>query len=167
MQSNDVRLIEQIHSAFPNEPIESDGAFGKAGTTYPDATPYMKQIAGKSWAQLDREYIVRRSDALGFLTSRHLIAVLPVYLCALVEDGVWSPAVGMLMLILTRPVRGKHTGLGRAGFGALVETLTDEQRTAVACVLRAFSEKDPDGSLGKAARAALEDYWTTYLPAGE
>lgn len=94
----------------------------------------MKQIAGQSWDQLDREYIVRRSEALGFLATRHLIAVLPVYLGALVEDGVWSLAAGMLILILARPARGKHTGLGRTGFGALVETLTDEQRAAMACV---------------------------------
>jgi hypothetical protein len=128
--------------------------------------PYKEQLEGKSWEQLDREYIVRRSDALGFLGTRHLIAVLPVYLRSLVEDGVWSPAADMMMLVLTRPLPAKDTGLGAARFDDLVDALTDAQRSAVASALRAFGEQDPDGSLGEAAHEALEGYWNAYLPAG-
>jgi hypothetical protein len=159
------KIIEQLHTAFPNKPINADGAFSEWGTTYPDAAPYMQQIEGKGWDQLDGAYIARRSDALGFLGTHHLVAVLPVYLRSLIDEGVWSPAAGMLTLILTKPALGKDTGLGSKRFDALVDALTATQRIAVACVLRAFSEMDPEGSLGLAARDAHDGHWKVYLPA--
>src|SRR5260221_13985411 len=99
MQLENAKTVEQVRAAFPTRPIQAEGAFTQWGASYPDARAYMEQLEGKTWAQLDRGYIVRRSDALGFLGTRHLVAVLPVYLCALIEDGVWSPAAGMLRLI--------------------------------------------------------------------
>jgi hypothetical protein len=166
MQLENAKTVEQIRTAFPARPIQAESAFTQWGASYPDARPYMEQLEGRTWDQLDREYIVRRSDALGFLGTRHLIAVLPVYLCALVEDGVWSSATGMLTLILAKPIAGKDSGIGMARFDALVEALTDAQRAAVAAALRAFAEGDEDGSLGQAARAALDGHWKIYLPAG-
>jgi hypothetical protein len=166
MQLEHAKNLEQLRAAFPATPIQSEGAFAQWGTSYPDARPYMEQLEGKRWDQLDRAYFARRSDALGFLGTHHLVAVLPVYLCALVEDGVWSPTAGMLTLILARPLPGKNTGLGAARFEALIEALTDAQRTAVASALGAFAETDEDGSLGQAARAALDGHWKRYLPVG-
>lgn len=166
MQREHDSIREQLQAVFPTEPIHADDAFTQWGTTYPDAVPYKEQLEGKSWEQLDREYIVCRSDALGFLGTRHLVAVLPVYLRSLVEDGVWSSAADMMMLILTKPLPGKDTGLGAARFDEFVDALTDAQRSAVASALRAFGEQDPDGSLGQAAHEALEGYWNAYLPAG-
>jgi hypothetical protein len=165
MQPEHDRIHEQLLTAFPAEPIHAGDAFAQWGMTYPDAATYREQLDGKSWDQLDREYIVRRSDALGFLGTRHLVAVLPVYLRSLVEDGVWSPAADMMMLILTKPLPGEDTGLGAARFDELVDALTDAQRSAVASALRAFAGQDPDGSLGQAAYEALEGYWNDYLPA--
>lgn len=126
----------------------------------------MAQIEGKTWDQLDRAYIVGRSDALGFLAPRHLAAVLPVYLCAVVEDSVWSPATGMLTLVLARPVGGKNRARDVARFDGIVESLTDAQCTAVAGVLRDLAEKDCGGSLGRAAHDAVEGHWKSYLPVG-
>jgi hypothetical protein len=166
MQLENAKTVEELRAAFPTEPIQADGAFTQWGASYPDARPYMEQLEGKTWEQVDRAYIVRRSDALGFLGTHHLVAVLPVYLRALVEDGVWSPAAGMLTLILAKPLPGKDTGLGVARFNALVEALTDAQRAAVAAALRVFAESDEDGSLGQAARAALDGHWKIYLSAG-
>ena len=79
---------------------------------------------------------------------------------------MWSPATGILTLILTKPLPGRDTGLGHARFDALVEALTRNQRAAVASALRAFADKDSDGSVGRAARSALDRYWKTYLQAG-
>lgn len=167
MQAEHAKILDQIRAAFPTQPIEAAGAFTQWGTSYPDAAPYMEHLDGKRWDQLDRAYLVRRSDALGFLGTRHLAAVLPVYLCALVEDGVWSPAAGMLTLILARPRAGKKdTGIGVPRFDALVEALTDAQRAAVASTLRAFAATDEDGSLGQAAHGALEGHWAQYPPVG-
>jgi hypothetical protein len=159
------RVLEQIHAAFPPTTIAAAGAFSPWGWTYPDAEPYMGQLEGKSWDRLDRTYMVRRSDALGFLNTRHLAELLPLYLCSLTADGVWSPAASMLMLILTKPGPGKRTGVPAARFDALVDALTDAQRVAVASALRAFAGTDEDGSLGRAALAALASHWARYLPA--
>ena len=165
MQLEKTQVSEQVRAAFPTQPVGGEGAFAQWGKSYPDARPYVAQLEGKTWDQLDRAYIVRRSDALGFLSTHHLVAVLPVYLGALIEDGVWSPAAGMLTLVLTKPLPGKDTGLGVARFNELVEALTDEQRSAVAAALRAFAETDEEGSLGQAARAAFDGHWKLYLPA--
>src|ERR1700760_1305111 len=93
-------VLEQVRAAFPAERIHSAGAFDDWGTTYPDADPYAEQLEGKTWEELDRSYVIKRSDALGFLGTRHLVAVLPVYLSSLLEDGVWSPSADTLILLL-------------------------------------------------------------------
>jgi hypothetical protein len=167
MQLESAKPLEQIRAAFPALPIHAEGAFAQWGASYPDAQSYVEQLEGKTWDRLDRTYIVRRSDALGFLSTRHLAAVLPVYLCALVEDGVWSPAAGMLTLVLAQPRSGTDDGLGMARFDALVEALTRAQRAAIAVALRAFADADEEGSLGRAARAALDGHWHVYVPAAE
>ena len=68
----------QVRAAFPAEPIDAARAFDDWGTTYPDAEPYAQYLEGKTWEQLDRSYIIKRSDALGFLGTQQLVAVLPV-----------------------------------------------------------------------------------------
>ena len=167
MNPEDAKVIEQIRAAFPTEPIASEGAFAPWGNGYLDAEPYRHQLEGKAWDALDQAYIVRRSDALGFLGTRHLAAVLPVYLKALVEDGVWSPAAGMLTIILAKPTPTKDSGLGTERFDALVDELTLAQRTAVAATLRVLAEQDEGGSLGDAALSALDGYWTQYVSEAE
>lgn len=157
-------VLEQLRGAFPVEPISSAGAFDSWGTTYPDAEPYAKHLEGKTWEQLDPGYIIMRSDALGFLGTRQLVAVLPVYLRGLLEDGVWSASGDTLILLLTKPDPGTKTGLKLQRFEALVAALTPAQRAAIATVLRAFAATDEGGSLGDRARAALERHWTAYLP---
>jgi hypothetical protein len=164
MQPEHDTVLEQLRAAFPAEPINSAGAFDDFGATYPDAGPYAQQLEGKTWAQLDRSYIVTRSDALGFLGTRHLVAVLPVHLLALLEDGVWSTAADTLILLLTKPDPGKKTGIKLPRFEALVSALTAAQRASIAAVLRAFAATDKRGSLGERARTALEHHWNTYLP---
>src|SRR5258708_11547357 len=57
-------FLEQLHSAFPAEPIRGDTAFSQWGGSYPDAAPYKHAVDGKTWEQLDRAYIVRRNDSL-------------------------------------------------------------------------------------------------------
>ncbi|MEJ7602077.1 MAG: hypothetical protein WKG01_29540 [Kofleriaceae bacterium] len=158
-------IVEQLHAAFPDEEIESIGAFTEWGSSYPDAAPYRAQLEGRTWTELDRAYLVRRSDALGFLGTRQLVAVLPVYLNAMVEDGVGSPATEMLTLLLAKPLAGEDSGLGHRRFNALVECMTPAQSAAVASCLAALARQDPDGSLGRSAGAAFEGYWNTHLPA--
>ena len=103
---------------------------------------------GCSWIAL-----LRRSDALGFLGTHHLVAVLPVYLISLVEEGVWSPAAGMLVLILGE-------ALGERRSLAFHEALNPPQRQAIACALDTLAAADPRGDLGMAARAARDTHWS-------
>ncbi|HWO22452.1 MAG TPA: hypothetical protein VNO30_27025 [Kofleriaceae bacterium] len=105
MQSGREDFIKQLRSAFPAEPIHGDAAFAQWGGSYPDAVPYEQAIDGKTWEQLDRGYILRRNDALGFLSTQQLVQILPVYLLSIVEDGVMSPALDAVLVKLTRPTR--------------------------------------------------------------
>jgi len=158
-------VLDQVRAAFPAEPIDAAGAFDEWGTTYPDAEPYAEQLEGKAWEQLDRQYTTTRADALGFLGTRHLVAVLPVYLRSLLEEGVWSASADTLILLLTKPDPGKKSGIKLPRFEALVNALTPVQRAAVAAVLQTFAATDEGGSLGDRANTALEHGWSAYLPA--
>src|SRR5262249_34960744 len=151
-------------AAFPARPIDGKHAFVEWGTSYPDAPPYRQQIDGKTWDQLDRAYIIRRSDALGFLSTRELVDVLPVYLLSLLGEGVWSPSAGVLTLILARPrPPEKDDGLGVDRFNALVDMLTLAQREVIARALKVFGDTDANDRLGLAALAAFDDFWKQFL----
>ena len=107
-------IIEQLRSAFPANEIDSRDAFAPWGATYLDGADYAKQLDGRSWNELDRSYLDRRSDALGFLSTKHLVAVLPAYLAQLVEGGPFSQVPDMLLLILTAPDSTKRDSWRRA-----------------------------------------------------
>ncbi len=156
-------FLSELWAAFPSTPIHGAGAFTQWGTTYSDAAPFAKHIDGKTWEQLDRAYLLLNSDALAFLGTSHLVAVLPVYLRSFVEEGVWSAAAGMLPIILTRPEPGTDDGLGVARFEALVDALTGAQRIVVSSALRVFADQDSDGSPGRAAGTAFHSHWKNYL----
>lgn len=159
-------LLEAIAAAFPREPILARDAFSEWGTSYLDAADYRAQLEGKVWHELDRDYLVRRADALGFLGTRVLVAVLPIYLRAVVEDGARTDAAGMLTVILRKPGAIAGPDLGTERFEALVGAMTEAQRSVVARVLEAFVESYADSSPGARARATLESYWRAWLPVG-
>ena len=163
MQEDQAQHLAQLRAAFPETPIDAKRAFDDWGTTYLDAEPYMERLDGKTWQELDRAYLVTRSDALGFLGTQFVVAVLPVYLSSLVEEGIWSPAVDTLLLLLTKPGPEKKVGLKLERFEALVAALTPMQRTVIAAVLSELAATDPDGSPGRAARDAVERHWKIYL----
>lgn len=148
-------LIEQLRSVFPAERIDGSAAFIQWGESYPDADDYARAVDGKTWEEVDAAYAVRRNDALGFLSTRQLVQVLPVYLRSLVNDGVMSPALDSVLVTLTKPMRDPS----RKRFDALFSTLTSAQRRVVADVLRQIAEEDPEGSPGRAAQAAFDGGW--------
>ena len=105
MQSGRDDFVKQLRSAFPAEAIRGDAAFAQWGGTYLDAVPFEQAIDGRTWEQLDREYIFRRNDALGFLSTQQLVQILPIYLLSIIEEGVMSPALDAVLVKLTRPTR--------------------------------------------------------------
>ena len=156
-------IIEQLRSAFPASEIDSVGAFATWGATYLDGADYAKQLDGKSWNELDRRYLDRRSDALGFLSTGHLVAVLPAYLAELLEGGPFSQVPDMLLLILTAPDSTERGGGGAARFGQLTQALSESQRTAVAATLHRFVQEHPTTAHANAAQIALDRYWLGFL----
>jgi len=60
-----------------------------------------------------------------------------------------------VLVKVTRPTSEPSRGR----FDALVAALSTAQRNAIAGILRQIAEQDPDGSPGRAARAALDDVW--------
>ena len=158
-------LHRVIAAAFPRNAITAAEAFTHAGGSYPDASEYRAAIEGRTWDELDHAYLVRRADALGFLGTQVLIAVLPVYLRALVDDGAATDAADMLTIVLRRPGGGRGPGLGRRRFVALLDALNGAQRTAIARVLADLVDRYEDSSPGERARVTLDSCWRAYLPA--
>ncbi len=149
MQTQGADALAQIRAAFPAQPI----AFAAARGDGLDGNSYRDHVDGKTWLELDREFILRRADALSFLEARHIAAVLPVYLCSLVQDGTQTAAPDSLLPALNVKSRRR--------FNELVEALTAAQRAAVIAALAAFMTAEPDGGQPtEVARAAL-DRWTS------
>ena len=144
---------EALRSAFPPEPIDGSAAFAQWGGSYPDAAAYRNAIDGKTWQQVDRAYIIKRDDALGFLSTRELVQLLPVYLRSVMEEGLMSPALEAVLVKLTRP----KSGATQARYEALLAAISPAQRDAIVAALQHLVDQDPDGSIGRDARAAKVD----------
>ena len=144
---------EALRAAFPAEVIHGSAALAQWGGSYPDAAAFRKAIDGKTWEQLERSYIIKRDDALSFLSTRELVQLLPVYLRSVMEEGLMSPALEAVLVKLTRP----KSGVTRARYDALLAALSPAQRDAITAALQHLADQDPDGSIGRDARAAKSD----------
>lgn len=162
MQPEHAQLLEQLRAAFPSEPIRAAGAFTDWGMTYLDVEPYSGHLDGKTWEQLDRAYLAQRWDALGFLSTRQMVAVLPAYLLEILEHP-YSNLPAMIATVLIKPSK-KRKGLGKRRFTALIEALAEPQRVAIASALRQFALEHPDE---EPVQVALESFWDVYLHADE
>jgi hypothetical protein len=139
-------------------------SFEQRSSLYPDAAAYREQMEGKTWEQLDPVFFARRSDALSFLGTQHLVAVLPTYLHLLIVLAPTSPVAETLLPQLTKPSPTDHAGhlfdeLGRR-FDELARMLSPQQSAVVAMTLRQFIEAAPGEA--ERARPALERYWHTF-----
>ena len=147
----------ELREAFPAEKLAAAGAFEQRGATYPDGAEYAQHIDGKTWDQLD-EHVARRSDALSFLGTRHLIAVLPAYLNLLFVLGPMSPVPETLLPLLAKPddTASKH---GKR-FDELTSALSSRQQAVVAAALARFVAEYP--AYGAPAQVALDSYWNEF-----
>jgi len=163
MQTEHDLVLEQLRAAFPTTEIDFDDAFAAWGMTYADGEEYAKQLSGKRWDALDRAYLDLRSDALGFLGTAQLVAVLSAYLRELLEGGPFSQVPDMLLLILTKP--GPNTGskLGKKRFDELVDALSEPRSAALASVLDRFAKEHPETPHASAAQLALDMYWHQFI----
>lgn len=152
MQPTKVDVLAQIRAAFPPEPLRFEGAL----TGGLDGGAYREHVEGKTWEELDRKYVLSRSDVLSFLDMRHLVAVLPVYLRSLVEDGTRTPVPDTMLLVLNRKKQAR--------FEELASALDPSQRAAVVAVLELFAATE-SGQPADAAREALER-WKAHLSTG-
>jgi hypothetical protein len=148
MQPTQADVLAQIRAAFPPEPLR----FTHARTDGLDGGAYREHVDGKTWEELDRTYVLSRSDVLSFLEPSDLIAVLPVYLRSLVEDGTNTPVPDTLLLVVNRKSEQR--------FEALIHAFTPAQRAAVIASLTYFAEHEV-GQPADAARAAI-DRWTAH-----
>lgn len=138
-------VIARLHAAFPEVPLDFRGAL----TGGLDEGAYRRHVDGKTWTELDREYVLKRSDVLSFLEPKHLVGVLPVYLLSLVEDGTRTPVPDTLLLVLDRGSEPR--------FDKIVRDLDAAQREVVLDVLEFFAAVE-SGQPADAARHASESW---------
>ena len=142
-------------------------AFATWGRTYSDGHDYSRHLEGKAWDALDRAYLDLRSDALGFLETNHLAAVLPACLRQLIEGDGFSQVPDILLLVLTKPGLREGSPLGAKRFDALVDALSISQREAVASTLQQFAAMHPRDAHGRAAQFALDVFWDRFIEKSE
>lgn len=152
MQKTQAEVLAQLLAAFPAKPINFVGAL----TGGLDGGAFREHVEGKTWKELDRKYVLSRSDVLSFLEMNHLVAVLPVYLLSLVEDGTRTSVPDTMVLVLNRKKQ--------ESFEELIEALDAAQRAAVIAALELFAANQ-SGQPADAARTALER-WKAHLSTG-
>lgn len=143
MPVNRADLVARIRAAFPAVPLD----FRRALTGGLDDGAYRRHVDGTTWLELERAYVLSRSDVLSFLQPAHLVGVLPVYLRSLVEDGTSTPVPDTLLLVLDPASEPRFDKIYRA--------LDDAQRAVVLAVLQWFAATQ-SGAPAEAARRASE-----------
>ncbi|VAW81824.1 hypothetical protein MNBD_GAMMA12-1992 [hydrothermal vent metagenome] len=164
VEMNYEAVINQLCLAFPSHKIDSERAFTSWGATYLDAKEFKLHLDGKSWNELDVNYLEVREDSLGFLGTKHFTQVLPAYLQAIVEGiSPLSTLADTLLMILTKPSSETDSHLGEKRFEELVNELTDEQLVAIAMSLVYFTENHKEEASVESATLALDKFWRQYL----
>jgi len=158
-KNEETSFPDKLRAAFPAEAIVAAGAFKQRGRTYPDGDEYALKMDRKTWEQLDQQYFAQRCDALSFLGTHHLIAILPAYLNLLFVLGPRSPVPETLLPMLTRPEVMDFNLEKR--FSELADGLAASQRTVVALALARFVAEYP--AYSAPAQVALDRYWNTFL----
>lgn len=138
-------VLARLRAAFPPTPLDLKGAL----TGGLDEGAYRRHVDGKTWEDLDRAYVLGRSDVLSFLEPKHLVAVLPVYLQSLVEDGTKTPVPDTLLLVLNRETEPR--------FDSIYNALDEAQCAVVIAALEFFAASE-HGQPAEAARGARESW---------
>src|SRR4051812_28408404 len=98
MSSDKAEFDARLRAAFPAHALD----FKNALTGGTDDGEFRNAVHGKTWTELDRSLIGRRSDVLSFLQPEHFVLVLPAFLRSLVEDGTATGAPDTLLVVLDR-----------------------------------------------------------------
>ena len=138
-------FVGHLRDAFPAVPLDFSGAL-TGGT---DGGEFRDAVDGKRWTEVDRTLIGRRSDVLSFLEPKHLVAVLPAFMHALVEEGTKTGIPDTLLLVLDAAAEPR--------FSRIEQLLTDAQRAVVIEALEAFAANE-SGQPSDAACQAIRGW---------
>jgi hypothetical protein len=139
------QVVRRLRAAFPAAPLDFKGAL-TGGT---DGGEFKNAVDGKPWTELDRSLIGRRGDVLSFLEPKHVAAVMPAFLEALVEQGTTTALPDTLLLVLDAESEPR--------LAKIAKQLTDDQRAVVAEALEAFAASE-SGQPADAARHAINSW---------
>lgn len=139
------QVVRRLRAAFPAAPLDFKGAL-TGGT---DGGEFKNAVDGRLWTELDRSLIGRRGDVLSFLEPKHLAAVMPAFLEALVEQGTTTALPDTLLLVLDAESEPR--------LAKIAKQLTDDQRAVVAEALEVFAASE-SGQPADAARHAIHSW---------
>jgi hypothetical protein len=149
-------LLPELRAAFPPTAIMAADAFERHCH---GADEFRDAIDGKSWDRLDPVFMARECSALWFLSDRHFVELLPLYLHLLLVMDI--PRLSdCLMPRLTRSVAGDPFCLHGERFDILESRFSGAQKSAVAATLISFLDKRPRDA--PAAQRALDRYWGAF-----
>lgn len=152
--------LSELEAAFPATVLESERAFGEGGTTYLDGDKFVAGARGKTWRELDPEFLEYHHDAMGFLAPETLGAYLPAYVAAVARGG---PAIRNLPTFL-------HGVLTRTSdpqrFDTRIGRLSKEQLQAIAGVLVAIEASISNRLDKEEMTKVVDSYWRDLVGKG-
>jgi hypothetical protein len=149
------RAIDELRTAFPPHPLETESVFAEWGVSYTDGTSYKAEARGKRWDELSPRFLERHHDALLFLGPDAVVEAIPAYLAVALQR---APELDMLPAFLIG-VLARRADPER--FDARFGRLTPAQREAIAHALEAWEGSLEDSHRRRSITEALESYWRT------
>ena len=162
---NDEKLNQLIEHAF-SKTVAPNGSLVKGSQA--EAQQVQDFFAGKNWREINLnslqvEYIGDGSACLWFMTPAVAAYYFPAYLKIAALTYAEADAISAeFMIKLRRVAEGENNDFAKA-----VGFLSEEQNSAVACVLKKIATRYEAGSPIQDASEALSLRWGRYLRGAE
>lgn len=149
------KAIEELKSAFPPHPLDTERTPADWREFYGSAGPFTAGAHGKRWDELTPAFLEFHREVLAYFELPALIEVLPAYLAVALQR---SPELDMIPTFLLGEIcpqsRSKR-------FDAFFLRLTLVQKQAITHALEAWAEALEDRPRLRAEVEGAANYWRT------
>lgn len=147
--------LDELLTAFPPQPIETERMFERWGVGYGNSQAFRTDARGKRWDELPVSFLEFHHDALLFMNPGAVSDVIPAYLAAaLRRDPGLDMLPAFLLSVLNRSVE-------RERFDERFEHLLPAKRQAITHALEAWAAALEGSHNQTPVIQALESYWRT------
>jgi hypothetical protein len=161
----DAELLKLIREHFPPHPLDPTRAFDTPAGAYLNIAEFQRDSQGKSWDQLDLQFLRFHYDSLPQLSPSAFTDYLPAFLSITITDRARVDIIPAAVLAsLTPHLDDPKTA---AQYDQRINALTDQQKMVVTRFIEYLSERETDRSDREHLEKLLQDFSKRYLKGGK